>query len=401
MSDASPETAEVQQVEPPQLHAESRTEKDHAFPCRQCGADLHFKPGAVELRCPYCNHVEKIPQTEAEITEYSFQEFLARPKGSGFGDAKGRDVRCPGCGATTHFDPTLRATKCPFCATPLITGDDTGSASSLIAPEALVPFAISKPQALDAFRKWIASRWFAPSALKSENSLGSFQGVYRPYWTFDAHTVSHWRGERGDAYYVTESYTTMVNGKSERRTRQVRKVRWTSVSGIYREFFDDVLIAAGKATDFETTYTLRGLKPFTPEFLSGFVAERYSVQLEAGWSSAKNVIAEEIRTGVRRQIGGDEQRIHSCSTAHSAITYKHILLPLWLNAYKFGGKTYQFQVNGQTGHVQGTRPYSFWKIAFLVLVILAFGAGVAFFASERQASKHPQPPAESFEINVR
>lgn len=365
-------------------HAESRIGKEHSFPCRNCGADLLFKPGATSLTCPYCGHVEKIPQTEKEIKEHGLNEFLARPKGTGYGDAKGRDVRCAGCGGTTHFDPTLRATKCPFCGTPLITGDDVKADNDVIAPEAVLPFKITKPQALDSFRKWVASRWFAPSALKNENEMGGqFQGVYRPFWTFDSHTVSHWTGERGDAYYVTESYSTTENGKSVTRTRQVRKIRWRYVSGVYREFFDDVLVSAGQKTDFETSYTLNQLEPFTPEYLSGFVAERYVVELEAGWGTAKEVIADEIRSGIRSQIGGDEQRIHSCSTAYSAITYKHILLPLWLNAYKFGGKTYQFQVNGQTGEVNGTRPYSYWKITFLVLFIAAVIAAIVLVAQKQ------------------
>jgi len=363
-------------------HAESRTSKEHSFPCRNCGADLLFKPGATSLTCPYCGHVEKIPQTEKEIKEHGLNEFLAKPKGTGYGDAKGRDVRCSGCGGTTHFDPTLRATKCPFCGTPLITGDDVSADSDVIAPEAVLPFKITKPQALDSFRKWVASRWFAPSALKNENNLGQFQGVYRPFWTFDSHTVSHWTGERGDAYYVSESYTTTENGKSVTRTRQVRKIRWRYVSGTYREFFDDVLVSAGQKTDFPTQYTLNQLEPFTPEFLSGFVAERYVVELEAGWSAAKGVIEDEIRSGIRGQIGGDEQRIHSVSTAYSAITYKHILLPLWLNTYKYGGKSYQCQVNGQTGEVNGTRPYSYWKIAGLVLVIAVVVAVIVLIVNK-------------------
>jgi DNA-directed RNA polymerase subunit RPC12/RpoP len=376
---SEPEAAPAETLD----HAESSTGKEHVFPCKQCGADLEFKPGAKDLSCPYCGHVQKIPQTAQEIREYCFNDYLGKPKKKGYGDQKGRDVRCTGCGSVTHFDPSLRATKCAFCGTPLITGDDDKAEDSdVIAPEAVLPFAVGKVQAQQSFKQWISSRWFAPSALKNENNLGQFQGVYRPFWTFDSHTVSHWTGERGDAYYVSESYTAMENGKSVTRTRQVRKIRWRYVSGVYREFFDDVLISAGQKTDFPTQYRLSGLKPFTPEFLSGFVAERYVVQVEQGWGNAKEVIADEIRSGIRGQIGGDEQRIHSCDTAYSGITYKHILLPLWLNTYKFGGKTFQFQVNGQTGDVQGTRPYSFWKIFFFVLFIAAVIGVVVLLANK-------------------
>jgi len=347
--------------------------KERKFPCKACGADLVFAPGQDHLTCPYCKHEEKVPQTEAEIKEYSFNDYLAKPRGRGYGKTAGRDVRCGGCGALTHLDASVRATTCAFCGAPLLMDDQPAAADGeeVIAPEALVPFLVSAEQAQGAFRKWIASLWFAPNALKRESHLKQLQGVYRPFWTYDAHTVSHWTGERGDYYYVTEHYTTTENGKTVTRTRQVRHTRWTFVSGVYANFFDDVLIAAGKVIDFATTYNLGGLKPYLAEYLSGFVAERYVVSCEDGWVRAKEVIAGEIHSAVRDRIGGDEQRVHSINTAYSGITYKHILLPLWLSSYRYGNKTYSFQVNGQSGAVAGARPYSFWKILFLVLSILA------------------------------
>lgn len=354
--------------------------KERRFPCKSCGADLVFEPGVNELKCPFCGHEEKIPQTAQEIKEYSFNDYLSKPRSRGYGKTSGRDVRCGGCGAVTHLDPSVRATTCAFCGAPLLTDDQAAGPASddVIAPEALVPFHITAAQAQEAFRKWISALWFAPNTLKQENHLRQLQGVYRPYWTYDAHTVSHWTGERGDYYYVTEEYTEYENGKPVTRTRQVRRTRWTFVSGVYTEFFDDVLIPAGKTLDFASTYRLSALKPYAPEYLSGLGAERYVVSCEEGWGKAKEEIADAIYSTVRAQIGGDEQRVHSVNTAYSGITYKHILLPLWLSSYRYGNKAYSFQVNGQTGEVGGARPYSFWKIFFTVLAVAATVAVIAF-----------------------
>jgi predicted RNA-binding Zn-ribbon protein involved in translation (DUF1610 family) len=374
MSDTTPEAAVG--VEAPA--------KEHKFPCKSCGADLLYAPGQSDLKCPFCGHAEKIPQTEAEINEYSFNDYLSKPRGRGYGEQTGRDIRCQGCGAVTHLDPSLRATTCPFCTAPLITTDGSpDGVEDVIAPEALVPFAVTLEQAQAAFRTWIKSRWFAPSRLKNENCLKQIQGIYRPFWTYDAHTVSHWTGARGDYYYTTEHYTTIENGKTVTRTRQVRHTRWTPVSGVYSEFFDDVLVSAGRNTDFNTSYRLSSLKPYAPDYLSGFVAERYVVSLEQGWGQAKEIIKGEIYSAVRGQIGGDEQRVHSVNTAYNGITYKHILLPLWISSYRYGQKTYAFQVNGQTGEVAGARPYSFWKIFFLVLGIAAAIGTVVLIANMR------------------
>jgi len=84
---------------------------------------------------------------------------------------------------------------------------------------------------------------------------------------------------------------------------------------------------------------------------------------------------------VRGDIGGDEQRVTHVATNYSAVTFKHLLLPVYVGAYRFRDKVYQVVLNGRTGEVQGERPYSFWKIflfalflaAVLLIVALIFG----------------------------
>jgi len=386
----APAEASPPPAAPPEEGAENsftrgRADKERKFPCHKCGADLTFEPGQETLKCPFCGFEEHIPQTEAEIKEYCFNDYLAQPKKKGYGGVPGqrRETRCEGCGGTTTFDASVRAAKCPFCGAPLVLDDKNATSDeNVITPEAVLPFSITQQQAEGAFRLWIKALWFAPNALKNEHNIArKIQGVYRPFWTYDSHTVSHWTGERGDAYYVTETYTTTVNGKTVTRTRQVRRIRWTYVSGIYREFFDDVLIRAGKNTDKPTRYHLADLKPYSVDYLSGLAAERYQVSVDDGWGSAKEVIHDAIREGVRGQIGGDEQRIHGINTAYSGVTYKHILLPLWISCYRYANKTYCFQVNGQNGEVAGDRPYSFWKIFFFVLMILGIIAVIALLAN--------------------
>jgi len=113
--------------------------------------------------------------------------------------------------------------------------------------------------------------------------------------------------------------------------------------------------------------------PYADEYLSGFVVETYQVSLPDGFEIAKSIMDGEIRSVVRRDIGGDEQRIFSVDSQYFGITFKHILLPIWMSAYRFKGQTYHFVINGRTGRVFGERPYSAAKI---VLTILAVVVGV-------------------------
>lgn len=77
-----------------------------------------------------------------------------------------------------------------------------------------------------------------------------------------------------------------------------------------------------------------------------------------------------IAEDVRGRIGGDRQSISSIQTQLNAVTFRHLLLPVWLMAYRFHGKTYQIFINAATGEVQGQRPYSVWKITFASLLAL-------------------------------
>ena len=85
----------------------------------------------------------------------------------------------------------------------------------------------------------------------------------------------------------------------------------------------------------------------------------------------------------RRDIGGDEQRVSNVETQYSAVTFKHLLLPVYVGAYRFNDKVFQVVVNGRTGEVQGERPYSVWKILLLVLAILFVLLVLAFVFGRR------------------
>jgi hypothetical protein len=165
----------------------------------------------------------------------------------------------------------------------------------------------------------------------------------------------------------------VVNGRSVSRTRRVRHTRWSPASGTVRNSFDDILILAskslpGKYAEHLTPWDLTNLVPYADEYLSGFRAESYQISLAEGFEAAKAMMEAAIQNSIRQDIGGDEQRVHSAQTRYGSITFKHILLPIWLSAYRFRDKVYRVLINARTGEVQGDRPFSPWKIAGAVLL---------------------------------
>ena len=170
--------------------------------------------------------------------------------------------------------------------------------------------------------------------------------------------------------------------------QRVPKIRWRRVRGRVARFFDDVLVLASRSlpkryTDALQPWDLSALTPYQPEFLAGFRAEAYTVALEEGHAEARAQMARVIERDVRFDIGGDRQRIHDIRTDVSDVTFKHILLPVWLAAYKYRGKSYRFVVNGQTGRVQGERPWSAIKIAVAVVLGLLLAGAAGFVLSQQ------------------
>ncbi|MEL7414695.1 MAG: primosomal protein N' (replication factor Y) - superfamily II helicase, partial [Pseudomonadota bacterium] len=267
----------------------------------------------------------------------------------------------------------------PFCATPVVT--DTGTHRH-IKPRAVLPFLLTEKAARDAMTQWLGRLWFAPNGLKEYARHGrKLQGMYVPYWTFDAMTHTAYKGRRG-----TEHRRTV--GQGENRRTEVT-VRWRNVAGQVARHFDDVLILGSRSlpadkTDGLAPWDLSVLEPYRPEFLAGFRAEGYTIELEEGFREAGQVMERVIVRDIRFDIGGDRQQITEKRTQMSDVTFKHILLPVWMAAYRYRGKSYRFIVNGRTGRVQGERPWSAWKIAVAVVLAALVAGAIGFVIAMEQ-----------------
>lgn len=361
--------------------------EEHRFPCPNCGADYRFDPGAGQLICDHCGHSDQFTQDQDKtraplIQELDYRQAL-RADLPAEEIEETRVSKCPNCGAEVEFDADTHAAECPFCATPVVT--DTGPHRH-IKPRGVLPFALSERDAQSAMTNWLGRLWFAPNGLKEYARKGRrMDGIYVPYWTFDADTKSQYSGERGTVYYVTE--TVMQDGKPTQVQRQ--RIRWNNVSGRVARFFDDVLVLASRSlpkkyTDALEPWDLSELAPYAPEYLAGFRAEAYQVEIDDGYAEALAHMNRVIDRDVRFDIGGDRQRVHDIRTQISDVTFKHILLPVWMAAYKYRGKTYRFVINGRTGRVQGERPWSAWKIALAVIAGLIVAGIVGYVIAQNQ-----------------
>jgi DNA-directed RNA polymerase subunit RPC12/RpoP len=363
------------------------TPQIHQYRCPACGGELTFQPKDGALVCPFCKRTEAIPASKEQVVERSYEEYLkTRPEDLQKLSEKACQVTCEGCGAAVTFEPPDVAAQCPFCGAPIV--NQPKSADALIAPQGLLPFALSLEQALDAVRQWIKSRWFLPDALKKAFRQESIFGVYLPFWTFGAASISYYIGMRGDYYYETETYTTTdQSGNQVTETRQIQHTAWSPAEGMVQRIFSDLLIPATTSLPAQRLeelqpWDLPALKPYEPAYLAGFKANRYQLDPGQGFEVAKEEMQGVIADDVRSDIGGNEQQIESVSTSYTAVTFKHLLLPVWLCVYRFQNRVFHLMVNGRTGEVIGERPHSAAKIAVLVLLLL-LAAFIIFLLTQK------------------
>ncbi|UAB82002.1 DNA helicase PriA [Marixanthomonas sp. SCSIO 43207] len=337
--------------------------------CANCGAELHYAPGTTTLECDYCGYTQEIKSSETTFEELELKPYLEK-LGSQSHSEEITMLQCKSCGAEQHIEENYKSLHCVYCGSPLIIED--AKKESWILPGAVLPFQIDQKEAHIIFKKWVKKLWFAPNDLKKAAiDPQNTKGLYLPYWTFDAQLYADYSGQRGEYYYVTK---TVGSGKNRRTVRE-RRTRWYPASGSVSGFVDDTLIKAsnqrkGMIPKKIAHWNLKALQPFNSGFLAGFVTEKYTIPLKDGHLDATEEAEQIADVWVRRDIGGDTQRVYSLAMKLTEETFKHILLPVYVSAYSYKGKRYNFFVNGQTGTLSGKRPYSFWKIFFFILAII-------------------------------
>lgn len=349
----------------------------HGFSCENCGAAVRWDPVADALACDHCETTQAVPRAQGLIVERPLEAAGEAARGLGL---EVRVARCDECGAKVTFDGSSTAERCAFCGSANVLAQDSNR--NALRPESLLPLDVGRAQAEAAFAQWVGRLWFRPNDLKRA-SVAEAAGIYVPFWTFDCQVHSDWSADAGYYYYVTETYTTRVNGKTQVRTRQVRKVRWEPAWGARDDRYDDLLVNASAGLSAELLSELGGfdtsaLLPYRPEYLAGWQAEEYSVDLEQGWVLGRGLVEVQQHRRCTGDVPGDTSRNVQVDNALSDIRWKHVLLPVWSLAYIYRGKAWPVLINGQSGRVAGKAPLSWVKIlGALAGLAAAVGLGVA------------------------
>jgi DNA-directed RNA polymerase subunit RPC12/RpoP len=359
------------------------TEQTRTYPCANCGDSLVFDPASGQLRSPGCGSLYPVVlDREKYIAKHplgpTMNSLYRQLNATGRPQLVDREVVCQSCGGRTLFSGTLTAVRCPYCNTP-IQRDDIQVAPARLPIDGILPLQVGDDQARANIEAWVNSRWFAPREFKKYRVLGSFTSVYLSYYSYDAEVDTDYSGSRG-----------------ERRTRRDRDgnvetyTDWYPASGRVHDSIRQLTETANTGLDDQRVRELEPWPaeravPYTPEFVAGHLARTYDGDAAQVFEAqARPRINDVIENTVRRDIGGDEQRIHRMNLEYRSIDFIYLLMPVWLLTVTFANKPFQVFVNGVTGEVQGERPWSAIKIIFAVLAALLVIAGGVYLYMQSQ-----------------
>jgi DNA-directed RNA polymerase subunit RPC12/RpoP len=286
--------------------------------------------------------------------------------------AERESLRCEGCGSALQLAAGQRATRCPYCAAPvvIVRAPATGGPN----PTFVLGFAVNEAAARTAARKWIASTWFTPRAFRRAD-VTETRGIYVPAYLYSAEAHVEYRAEIGENYTVVETYTDS-QGKTRTRTRT--KTEWRSLQGKWSAFVDDVLVTASQGLpndELEAVepFDLRALRRHTPRVISGWLAEDPSLP-EA---HCRELAREEAQASIGRRLAahmpGDSYRGLEYETKLRHEDLELLLVPVWVLAVRYtpDKPAVRMVLNGQTGRIHGRPPRSWLMIAGVVLGAIA------------------------------
>lgn len=349
------------------------------YQCPACTGPLHYSAKSGKLACDYCGSSFDVAEIEAlyarkeaeaaaakqaadakaEAAQAAKAEAAEAAAASGGWDTSDlsrdwgaeadglRVYSCPSCGAELICDQSTAATACPYCGNPAIV---PGQFSGALRPDYILPFRLSKDDAVQALRAHYKGKPFLPRSFTSANHIEQIQGVYVPFWLFDG-------GAEGAASYRASNTNVFETGDYEiTETRHYHVVRAGSLA------FEKIPVdASSKMPDAHMDsiepFDYAQLRPFSTAYLPGYLADKYDVTIDDSRDRADTRCRETLAQALRDTVTG----YGACVTEREDIALRrgkvhYALLPVWMLSTKWRGQDFLFAMNGQTGKLVGDLP---------------------------------------------
>ncbi len=358
------------------------------YQCPACTGPLHYSAKSGKLACDYCGSSFDVAEIEALYARKEAEAAAAKQEAEAAAAKQAADAKaeaaqaakaeaaeaaaasggwdtsdlsrdwgaeadglrvysCPSCGAELICDQSTAATACPYCGNPAIV---PGQFSGALRPDYILPFRLSKDDAVQALRAHYKGKPFLPRSFTSANHIEQIQGVYVPFWLFDG-------GAEGAASYRASNTNVFETGDYEiTETRHYHVVRAGSLA------FEKIPVDASSKMpddhmDSIEPFDYAQLRPFSTAYLPGYLADKYDVTIDDSRDRADTRCRETLAQALRDTVTG----YGACVTEREDIALRrgkvhYALLPVWMLSTKWHGQDFLFAMNGQTGKLVGNLP---------------------------------------------
>lgn len=347
------------------------------YHCPSCGAVMIYKAESGSITCEHCGRSMSAEEVQGSQDGQSIPEGRSGSENREHRRAEFRQYHCSSCGAEILTDSNTIASLCSFCGSPSLIKDRMVDE---LQPAKIIPFKITKEQAIEIYHKWTRSHPLISDVFKQKGVLEEIRGVYVPYWLYDFDTEVDMAAactrtrytRRGD---VETTYTDHYD------VRRSISVSYEKVPVEAAKKMDDTMMSYLEPFDY------KDLVNFQMPYLSGFLAEKYNYASDEKVGEAKRRVNEYALSTCRGTIGGYSSVVVTSKNANIRETKsEYVLLPVWLLVFRNGNKESTFAVNGQTGRRYGRLPLSGRKMAvlfagstavcFLILTVLTLVRGI-------------------------
>ena len=333
------------------------------YKCPSCGGSMEFDSNTQKLKCPFCatevgiDEWEDVQEEQAGMQQRdTCWEAMGGDSSWTREETANMDVySCQSCGGEIVAEKTTGATACPYCGNQVVI---KGTFSGDLKPDYIIPFKLDKKAAKAAYKKHLTKKKFLPGIFAKENHIDEIKGMYVPFWLFD--TKVH-----ADVNYEAEKVKVWTSGDTEYTERATYDLgRSGSLS------FEHLPVDCSRKMDDKLMesiepYQFQDAVPFKAAYLSGYMADRYDVEMTEGRKRAEERIKRSAEEALKPGISKYDSVVTMSSDVHIIdARYWYVLYPVWILNTTWQKNQYIFAMNGQTGKMVGDLPFdrgAFWK----------------------------------------
>ncbi|MBR5975413.1 MAG: hypothetical protein IK020_09550 [Clostridiales bacterium] len=332
--------------------------------CKSCGHPLIYDPGVKKMLCTTCGSTFAAEEVESEAKKYREDETV-KTRAEIFGEdgepeeefLENYVYTCSECGGEIVIHGSEASTTCVFCGNPNVVFSRVAKDKR---PDYIVPFSVTKEQAVQAIRDKVAQSLFVPKQIKNFTAE-SVRGIYVPFWIVEAE------------YEESCLISSTVGHGEDAETIRTGKRGWFHMTNFP---VDACAILSNESSARLEPYNLKAMKPFDEDYLLGFYSNASDITYDEMWEVTEKRAQEIFEEDVKKSVSGRSPKIETESHVLSILdNYKYAMLPVWFVTFTYQGEHHTVLVNGQTRKVVCGLPWRkplFWAITIGIGAILSF-----------------------------